>query len=75
MVMPNTNMVMPNTYLNHILLLPACMECWFASFKVTLTHCVLVDSSTFICWMSPFVILGASGLFFSVILFFDGKSC
>ena len=40
-----------------------------------LTHCVLVDSSTFICWMSPFAILGVSGLFFTVILFFDGKSC
>ena len=28
-----------------------------------LTHCILVDSSTVICWMSPVVILGASGLF------------
>ena len=28
-----------------------------------LTHCILVDSSTVTCWMSPFVILGVSGLF------------
>ena len=24
----------------------------------TFTHCILVDSSTYICWTSPFVILG-----------------
>ena len=29
----------------------------------TLTHCILVDSSTVIFWMNPFVILGVSGLF------------
>ena len=23
----------------------------------TFTHCILVDSSTYICWTSPFVIL------------------
>ena len=28
-----------------------------------LTHCILVNSSTVICWTSPFVILGVSGLF------------
>ena len=33
-----------------------------------LTHCILVDSSTVICWMSPFVILGASVLFVTYIL-------
>ena len=33
-----------------------------------LTHCILVDSSTVICWMSPFVILGVSGLFCCLIL-------
>ena len=27
------------------------------------THCILVDSSAVICWMSPFVFLGVSGLF------------
>ena len=35
----------------------------------SLTHCILVDSSTIICWTSPFVILGVSGLlchFYSV---------
>ena len=35
------------------------------NFSITrfLTHCILVDSSAGICQMSPFVILGASGLF------------
>ena len=28
-----------------------------------LTHCFLVDFSTVLCWTSPFVILGVSGLF------------
>ena len=28
-----------------------------------LTHCLLVDSSTVICWASPFFILGVSDLF------------
>ena len=28
-----------------------------------LTHCILVDSSTVICWASPFAILGVSCLF------------
>ena len=31
-------------------------------------HCILVESSTVICWMSPFVILGVSGLFVAFIL-------
>ena len=35
-----------------------------------LTHCILVDSSTVICWTSPFVILGVSGLFVTFILLF-----
>ena len=30
---------------------------------------ILVDSSTVICWMSPFVILGVQGLYFAFILF------
>ena len=29
------------------------------------THCILVDSSTVICWTSLFVILGVIGLFCS----------
>ena len=29
----------------------------------TLTHCILVDSSTVTCWTSLFDILGMSGLF------------
>ena len=35
-----------------------------AALPLGLTHCVLVDSSTVICWTRPFVILGVSGLFF-----------
>ena len=31
-----------------------------------LTHCILVDASTVICWTSSFVILGVSGLFCSL---------
>ena len=30
---------------------------------ITLTHTILVDSSSVLCWTSPFVILGVSGLF------------
>ena len=29
---------------------------------VLITHCIPADSSTVICWTSPFVILGVSGL-------------
>ena len=36
----------------------------------TFTHCILVDSSTYICWTSPFVILGVFCRFYSN---FDGK--
>ena len=39
-----------------------------------LTHCILVDSPTVICWTSPFVILGVSGLFCSFHSYFDGNS-
>ena len=42
-------------------------SCW-------LTYCILVDSSTFIFWISPFAILGVSGLFCSFYSVFDGKS-
>ena len=37
----------------------------------TFTHCILVDSSAYTCWMSPFVILGLFCRFYSN---FDGKS-
>ena len=33
--------------------------------------CILVDSSTTICWMSPFVILGVFGLFCHFYSVFD----
>ena len=36
-----------------------------------LTHCILVDSSTVICWTSPFVILGVSDLFCCFYSIFD----
>ena len=35
-----------------------------------LTHCIPVDSSTVICWMSPFVILKVSGLFLPLLFYF-----
>ena len=46
-----------------------------AGTAISLTHCIPVDSSTVICWMSPFVILGVSGLFCRFYSIFDRKSC
>ena len=40
-----------------------------------LTHCILVDSSTVICWTCPFVILEVSGLLCHFYSILDGKSC
>ena len=42
-----------------------------------LAHNILLDSSTVICWTSPFVILGVSGLFCRFYSIFNiyGKSC
>ena len=40
---------------------------------ILLTHCILVDSSTVICWMSPLVILGVLGLFCHFYSIFDEK--
>ena len=40
-----------------------------------LTHCILVHSSTVICWLSPFVILGVSDLFCHFYSIFDEKLC
>ena len=37
----------------------------------SLTHCILVNSSTVLCWMSLFVILGVSGLFYRFYSTFD----
>ena len=45
------------------------------SIDCLLTYCILVDSSTVICWTSPFVILWVSGLFCCFYSIFDGKSC
>ena len=44
-------------------------------YSFTLAHGILGDSSTVICWMSPFVILGVSGLFCHFYSFFDGNCC
>ena len=41
--------------------------------KNVLAHCILVDSSTVICWMSPFVILGPSVLFCRLYSLVDKK--
>ena len=38
------------------------------------THCILVSSSTVICWASPFVILGMLSLIYRFYSIFDGKS-
>ena len=40
-----------------------------------LTYCILVDSSTNICWINLFVIFRVSGLFYHFYSFFKGKSC
>ena len=45
------------------------------SYMGKLTHCILLDSSTVICWMSSFVILGVPDLFYCFYSTFDGKSC
>ena len=39
-----------------------------------LTHCILVDYSTVICWTSLFFILGVTGLFSHFYSIFDGKN-
>ena len=36
-----------------------------------LTHCIMVDSSTIICWKSPFVILGMADPFCALNSIFD----
>ena len=45
------------------------------STKSDLTHCILVNSSTFICWTSLNVILGVSDLFCRFYSIVDGISC
>ena len=40
-----------------------------------LTHCILVDSSTLICWTSPFVSKRVLGLFCRFYSILDAKSC
>ena len=44
-------------------------------FSCILTHCILVDFSTVMCWTSPIVMLGLSGLFCCFYSVFDGKLC
>ena len=47
----------------------------FVKKKPAITDCILVDSSTVICWTSPFVIIGVPALFCRFDSNFDGKSC
>ena len=47
----------------------------FIKVCMSLTHCILVDSSTVICWTNLIFILGMSGLFCHFYSIFDGKSC
>ena len=47
----------------HLLRVPATANTEHGKIFLLLTHCVLVNSSTVICWMSSFVMLGVSGLF------------
>ena len=42
---------------------------------LSLTRCILVDSATVICWASPFVILGVSGLLCRFYSNFNERSC
>ena len=52
---------------------PVCVACCYHALNATLpilTHCILVDFSTIMCWTSPFVIVGR--LIYSII---DRKSC
>ena len=41
------------------------MQIYTVLLSIFLTHCILADSSTIICWTGPFVILGVLGLFLS----------
>ena len=48
----------------HSLFLPPFSMCVISKYKFfNLTHCILVDSSTAICWTSPFGLLRVLGLF------------
>ena len=41
------------------------------TYMLILTHCIIVDSSTVVCWTSLFVSLGVSGLiccFYSILI-------
>ena len=46
----------------------------FATYKAPITHCLLVDSSTVVCWTSLLVILGVLSLFCHFYSILDGKS-
>ena len=55
--------------------LPALVKGNNLDYLQPLTQCILVDSSTVICWMNPIVILGVSGQFCLFYSSFGGKSC
>ena len=50
-------------------------RCGFSFVPPGTSHCILVNSSTVICWTSPFDNLGVLGLFCNFYSIFDGKSC
>ena len=52
-----------------------CLNPLIVGLFLTHRHCILVDCSTVICWMSLFVILEVMGLFCHFYSIFDGKSC
>ena len=59
----------------HALLWQMVLDFKFNDKAFSLTHCILMDSSTVICWTSAFVTLGVSGLFCHFYSVLDGKSC
>ena len=43
--------------------------------QTSLTHCIMAESSTVLCWTSQFVNLRMLGLFSHFYSILDGKSC
>ena len=63
----NDRVASPTTQL-HWTLLPSNLQ----KSACSLIHCILVDSSTVICWTSPFVVLWVS--FLSLLFYFSWKT-
>ena len=60
---------------HHSLLWQMVLDFKFNDKAFSLTHCILMDSLTVICWTSSFVTLGVSGLFRHFYSVLDEKSC